>query len=156
MAWCGIVTMMNVYVLFCCLTQNEPDKYFPSKLCLDPTGALNSELSAPLLDKTLLKWWVNASTDSKCRHPTFISRANRCSTFLVTLVLSGDIATNPGPPNYKYPCGMQNCGKPVKKNQKGILCEDCNIWFHTKCVEISDEVHRELCENSDHLSHRGA
>jgi hypothetical protein len=40
------------------------------------------------------------------------------------LLLSGDISTNPGP--VKYPCGK--CSKPVKRNQRGIYCEDCTYW----------------------------
>jgi hypothetical protein len=37
------------------------------------------------------------------------------SSLIRLLILSGDIALNPGP--VKYPCGK--CSKPVRKNQKG-------------------------------------
>ncbi|XP_064393634.1 uncharacterized protein LOC135341084 [Halichondria panicea] len=62
--------------------------------------------------------------------------------FLVILVLSGDIQSNPGPVvNWKYPCGKCNC--PVKTNQAGIMCEVCYAWHHCKCVCIDDsEYHR--------------
>ena len=53
------------------------------------------------------------------------------------LLLSGDISTNPGP--VKYPCGK--CSKPVKRNQRGIYCEDCTYWYHIKCIDL-DEYQR--------------
>ncbi len=56
------------------------------------------------------------------------------------LLLSGDIHPCPGP-NYKYPCGT--CHKPVKSNQKGILCDSCNKWYHIKCIDMPvDEYFR--------------
>ncbi len=62
--------------------------------------------------------------------------------FLVILVLSGDIQSNPGPVvNWKYPC--EKCNRPVKTNQAGIMCEVCYAWHHCKCVSIDDsEYHR--------------
>ena len=44
------------------------------------------------------------------------------------ILISGDIAENPDP--IKVLCG--SCAKPVKKNQKGIQCEDCLFWYHIK------------------------
>lgn len=52
------------------------------------------------------------------------------SLSLCLFILSGDIALNPGP-KYHYPCGA--CSKPVKVNQKGVQCDSCNAWYHTKC-----------------------
>ncbi len=57
------------------------------------------------------------------------------------LLLSGDIHPCPGP-NYKYPCGT--CHKPVRKNQKGILCDLCNIWYHAKCINMPDREYFRL------------
>ena len=71
---------------------------------------------------------------------------------LVLLLLSGDVHINPGPTQrkYKYPCG--NCWKPVMKNQKGILCDSCELWFHIKClpeaISISNNRY-ELLTSSD-------
>jgi hypothetical protein len=31
------------------------------------------------------------------------------------------------------------CNKIVKKNEKGVNCEYCSHWFHTKCEQIPDE-----------------
>lgn len=52
------------------------------------------------------------------------------SLSLCLFILSGDIALNPGP-KYHYPCGARS--KPVKVNQKGVQCDSCDAWFHTKC-----------------------
>ena len=57
---------------------------------------------------------------------------------LLLLLLAGDVNTNPGPYKLKYPCG--ECGKAVKWGQKAIECENCNIWFHKHCLEMSDEI----------------
>ncbi|PIK46418.1 hypothetical protein BSL78_16704 [Apostichopus japonicus] len=54
--------------------------------------------------------------------------------FIYLLLMAGDIHTNPGP-NYKFPCGL--CSKPVRINQRGIQCDNCNIWYHIKCTDVS-------------------
>ena len=54
---------------------------------------------------------------------------------LTVLLLGGHIHLNPGP-NGKHPCGSSN--KPVKRNQKGIQCDHCDLWYHTKCCYIGD------------------
>ena len=65
---------------------------------------------------------------------------------LVILVLSGDIQLNPGPPNWKYPCGL--CSKPVKCNQPGIECEVCYTWQHCKCLDMNESEYSRL-QHSD-------
>ena len=60
----------------------------------------------------------------------------RRQMFHLILLLGGDIYVNPGP-NWKYPCVA--CKKPVKANQDGILCDDCEVWFHPKCVHIDEQ-----------------
>ena len=49
------------------------------------------------------------------------------TSIIIILLLSGDISTNPGP--VKYPC--RKCSKPVKRNQRGIYCEDCTYCCAT-------------------------
>ena len=77
--------------------------------------------------------------------------SNVTSTFnpsVYKLLLSGDIENNPGyesaensshssstqglTRNYKYPCKL--CGKPVRCNQKGILCDSCESLFQCRCI----------------------
>ena len=60
---------------------------------------------------------------------------------LALLLLGGDVEPNPGP-NFKYPCGM--CAKPVKLNQRGVQCDICDSWFHTKCMFINSKTYEDL------------
>ena len=60
-----------------------------------------------------------------------------CSILLLT---AGDIEINPGP--VKYPCGR--CCKAVKSNQRGIFCEVCYQWFHTRCINMSNPEYQRL------------
>ena len=47
-----------------------------------------------------------------------------------TILISGDICPNPGPAAVCYPCVI--CSKHVRKNQKGISCNNCNQKTHLK------------------------
>ncbi len=64
---------------------------------------------------------------------------------LLILAEAGDIEVNPGPAkrNVKYPCGI--CAKAVKSNQRGIQCDNCDKWLHTRCIGLS-------CD--DYIRHR--
>ena len=45
---------------------------------------------------------------------------------------------NPGPTNKrtpKYPC--KECEKNVRSNQDALLCAECNVWSHAKCLNLS-------------------
>ena len=38
--------------------------------------------------------------------------------------------------------GNSNCGtcaKKVHRNESGILCDGCDVWFHGNCFALSDE-----------------
>ena len=39
-------------------------------------------------------------------------------------------------PNWRFPCSV--CGLPVKINQKGLYCNSCCLWIHTRCCGVSD------------------
>ena len=51
------------------------------------------------------------------------------------------------PPTWKYPCAA--CSKPVRLNQKGILCDGCCKWHHIKCVNMDHRLYRELSSSDD-------
>ena len=40
-----------------------------------------------------------------------------------------------GKENPKYPC--KECGKGVRSNQDALLCTECNVWSHAKCINLS-------------------
>ena len=57
---------------------------------------------------------------------------------LSQIILGGDIHKNPGPTEKrtpKYPC--KECGKGVRSNQDALLCIECNVWSHAKCINLS-------------------
>ena len=63
--------------------------------------------------------------------------------YMKMLSLAGDIESNPGP--VKYPC--QICEKAVRKNQKGVACDSCDQWYHTKCMGMGSAIYRAISDN---------
>lgn len=62
---------------------------------------------------------------------------------LMLMLLSGDIELNPGPQRkWKYPCRV--CSRPVMKNQKGVQCDNCDLWVHTRCAGITTAEYQSL------------
>ena len=61
------------------------------------------------------------------------------------LLLGGDISVNPGP-QWKFPCTI--CTNPVKTNQRGICCDQCDRWLHTQCCNVSDSTYENLANSS--------
>ncbi|XP_072046546.1 uncharacterized protein [Amphiura filiformis] len=64
------------------------------------------------------------------------------------IIRSGDIEPNPGPRTPKCPCG--ECKKACtsyKGANASILCDSCNLWFHSDCVGLSDPVFEVLAGN---------
>ena len=49
--------------------------------------------------------------------------------------------------NLKYPC--KKCQKSVCKNQKGLCCNECNIWVHLKCTILNNLQYDYLENNED-------
>ena len=31
----------------------------------------------------------------------------------------------------------RECKTEVKKNDKGLMCDGCHVWYHIKCIDIS-------------------
>ena len=62
---------------------------------------------------------------------------------LFLLLLSGDIALNPGPrPADIFPCGY--CALPCNWSEQAIMCDACEVWFHKSCHSMSDSVYHGL------------
>ena len=62
----------------------------------------------------------------------------------ILLLVSGQVSPNPGP--VRFPCKV--CDKPVKSNQKGLQCDSCMFWIHTKCYGISAGTYAELQQST--------
>ena len=45
---------------------------------------------------------------------------------------------------WKFPCLI--CCKPVRCNQKGLFCDSCNRWCHSRCSDVSDAQYVRLSE----------
>ena len=69
----------------------------------------------------------------------FLHRRSTVIPFCYWLLLfAGDVAVNLGP--VKYLC--RQCTQPVQINQRGILCDRCELWTHAKCCGVSNEDYR--------------
>ena len=84
---------------------------------------------------------------------SFSPGASRChptaTASLITLLLCGDVESNPGPrPSHKsiYPCGY--CQLPVDYGQKAQCCDTCDVWFHHTCIDMSSRTYSSLTRNS--------
>ena len=71
--------------------------------------------------------------------------------YLACLLLcqSSDINPNPGPKarhTPRWPCG--DCHQNVHWRQKGILCENCETWFHASCQGMRSIIY-ETADNSN-------
>ena len=75
---------------------------------------------------------------------------------LLTLSVSSDVKTNPGP---DYPCG--SCGREVSDDDQVIDCDSCHTWFHIQCKGIRDDTYKNLlnktsfswnCITCDHIN----
>ena len=64
---------------------------------------------------------------------------------LVLILLSGDSQPNPDP--IRHPCS--DCGKPVKANQRGIYCDGCELWVHSKCIAVDVNKYNDLAHSTD-------
>ena len=66
---------------------------------------------------------------------------------ILSLLLSGRLELNPGPDSIPFPCG--NCGQDVRDDDAGVACDFCNVWFHCKCIGMTNSHYEQLCRNSN-------
>ena len=77
--------------------------------------------------------------------PCLPNSSHKSSILLNLILLCGDVNVNPGP-NWKYACGL--CKKPVKSNQRGIQCDSCDVWIHTRCLGMNNDEYQLLANSS--------
>ena len=46
-------------------------------------------------------------------------------------------------------CGV--CRKNVAPGAKGVMCEVCEVWSHSKCQDISDDSYKLLNQDKIHF-----
>ena len=75
----------------------------------------------------------------------------------IILTLASDVELNPGPRTPKYPC--QICHRAVTWGQKGVSCDDCDLWHHAECMHMPSHIYNceqyimELCNMWDASVH---
>ena len=68
------------------------------------------------------------------RFPATSSNPRPCMLYMCMLLLSrGDTETHPGPSC--YPCAY--CQLNVDWSSSGICCDNCNVWLHRSCADLS-------------------
>ena len=82
--------------------------------------------------------WNNSHHDSKVYKvkgylSSRVSRyPNSTSTFQISrLIISGDIAENPGPSTNKLIC--PECSRSIAKNHRSLTCSVCDLTYNIKC-----------------------
>ena len=89
-------------------------------------------------NNTCVLYWLN---DIRKSNQPPSKSLNFINTLL--LIISG-VETNPGP--IKYPCGVFS--KACRWNQKALACDDCDQWFHTACMGVSNSAYDNLANTS--------
>ena len=82
------------------------------------------------------------------RFPVTSSNPRPCMLYMCMLLLScGDIETHPG--LSCYPCAY--CKLNVDWSSSGICCDNCNVWLHRRCADLSLSGYNKLSNNSASL-----
>ena len=102
-------------------TTHKPHKLVSKIYFLSIEYFAESYHSMELQTKTLHEWYAMSKIKFK----------NYKSFFQILILLSGDIAMNPGPSS--YPCSKCNTGV----GSGAVLCNSCNKWIHSKCEGLS-------------------
>lgn len=145
MAVIEISAPLSILVLALVLTNSQLNER--PKAAEPPKYGLNCTFARKTITST---GWeailVHSSSAHFRRLAIFSPKVNALTGRLLflLLLLNGNIEVNPGP-KLCYPCGM--CSKAVGRNQRGIQCDGCDVWFHTKCMQMSSRVYKALANS---------
>ena len=95
--------------------------------------------SAAACMSMMYEYWYHKNSLYNRRIDTMPKSPPSVSTHisLIIILLVGDIQLNPGL-TQTYPCGY--CEAPVTRDhQIAICCDECSIWYHYNCLEMSDK-----------------
>ena len=73
----------------------------------------------------------NKGLKTLCTYPNI----KRCTLH----TLASDVELNPGPRTPKYAC--QICHRAVTWGQKGVSCDDCNLWYHAEWMHMPSHIY---------------
>ena len=60
---------------------------------------------------------------------------------------TAEVSAGRKPPKWNHPCAV--CSKPVRSNEKRILCDGCCNWYHTKCIGVDNRMYMMLSCSDD-------
>ena len=103
---------------------------------------LESVLTGENLREVEIRHLLSLYALSKTKH------TSHRSFFQFLIILSGDVSLNPGP--VRHPCS--SCLKPVAKNHRAIQCDNCDLWAHIKCENISTKIYAEMANSNKQLN----
>ena len=131
------------------LVVNDVLPHQPIICCINPSimSTVQYMFAADLLldQNTMLYYHVKHSRINPPSIPiTFQMKQCKCRLILIIL-LSGDVATNPGPGCERYKCSV--CERHVNKNHRFLKCTECNKWTHKKCSNLQDSVYKQYKNN---------
>jgi len=79
-------------------------------------------------------------------HRKSVPRVTATNNVLIMfLMLCGDIELNPGPRTKlsdQFPCGY--CSYNVNWSDRAVCCDECEIWYHKSCHELSTDTYSNL------------
>ena len=84
---------------------------------------------------------IDGDIDHRCQRWVFFTLFNHSS---LIITLANDVESNPGPRKIKFPCMI--CKKAAKFD--AVACDDCNQWYHIKCMDMNEEVYFALANSS--------
>ena len=130
---------------------------FPTRLTIetyenvycDGTGNLTSPLPQSI-DKVVQK---NECLYQLVIKPRVLQQSNQRTKSLLlylTMILlanANDVHLNPGPNSTTiFPCGT--CDLPVTWEDRGIVCDTCNQWYHANCQSVQTKTYNDLVNDS--------
>ena len=103
------------------------------------------DLTQLVIRQSVTTWWhrqhkASLPPDWRLRASIQIIKTSMCAGCLILLV--GDASINPGP--VKHPCAI--CDKCCRINQQAIQCNECDLWHHSKCIDVSHEEYFNLSQ----------
>jgi hypothetical protein len=145
-----VILAVSIFMLFNRIIDYPAKLELRTLSCMiEDLGFYANNINSTLYDDFVLEKFTPQKQTSKVgskRHHTNTKYHNNyyLHAICLQLLLSGDISVNPGP--VKNPCSA--CQKPVRKNQRAILCDDCCYWYHIKCIDMPILEYNNL-SNSD-------
>ena len=124
---CACIRILSVY---CETAANETDAYCSKDTAWGETSWYQLSRGTSRQRKMCSKW--------NCQTVPWLTAA--------FLLCYGDVEPNPGPPT-KSPCGQ--CNKAVKRNDEGILCDGCELWYHCTCAYVDTIEYQRLGSSDD-------